>query len=129
MDMCDRTEIRERGTCFAKGCSVKQTAEKKTRIIVSERPIRPVFKRCGMCGAEWLTREAFLHDEDVHLVGFQKISERVHTAKKVAGLLVYNHARAQCGTTLCIPAQRLWISTLSKAEREPLEAVTKESYS
>jgi len=77
-----------------------------------------------MCGKEWSTREEFLHDADVRLIGFQKISENVQTAKKVAGLLIYNHTKPFCGTTLSIPAQQLWIRALSPAEREPLEQIS-----
>jgi len=83
-----------------------------------------VFKRCAMCGEEWQTRRDFLHDADVHFVGFQRISEKASAAHKVAGLLIYNHARTGCGTTLCITAQQTWIRTLAPVEREPLEQAT-----
>jgi hypothetical protein len=83
-----------------------------------------IFKRCALCGKEWSSREEFLHDTEIRLIGFQKISENVQTANKVAGLLIYNHTKPICGTTLSIPAQQLWIRALSPVGREPLEKIS-----
>ena len=54
------------------------------------------FKRCTSCSTAWRTREAFLSDPDVELVGYQAQFEDLK-----AGLLLFNHV---CQTTLAIEA-------------------------
>ena len=54
------------------------------------------FKRCTMCGAQWWTRDVFLEDGGVSLVGYQ-----VNYGDLEAGDFLFNHT---CGTTLAIPA-------------------------
>ncbi len=55
----------------------------------------PPFRRCT-CGHEWASREDFLGDPDVTIVGYQVDFEALHL-----GLLLFNHA---CRTTLAIEA-------------------------
>jgi hypothetical protein len=54
------------------------------------------FKHCTVCGAEWASRDAFLADPAVTLVGYQ-----VNFIDLCAGLFLFDHS---CGTTLAIPA-------------------------
>ncbi len=56
------------------------------------------FKVCS-CGANWPTREAFLADAGVRLVGYQVDFEALHL-----GLLLFNHL--PCRTTLALEAGR-----------------------
>ena len=55
-----------------------------------------VFKQCPACGAAWTTRDHFLGDPGIRLVGYQ-----VDFREFVAGFFLFNH---QCGDTLSIPA-------------------------
>jgi hypothetical protein len=52
------------------------------------------FKRCACCQAEWRTRDDFLSDPEVGLIGYQANFEELK-----AGLLLFNHS---CRTTLAI---------------------------
>jgi len=54
------------------------------------------FKKCPMCEAIWPTRESFLEDRDLTIVGYQ-----VHVEQLVAGLFLFNHC---CMTTLAVEA-------------------------
>lgn len=53
-----------------------------------------LFRECGMCGERWPSREAFLSDPGVALVGYQ-----VDFRNLLEGLLLFNH---RCKTTLSI---------------------------
>ena len=57
---------------------------------------RPLFKQCTACGHPWRSRESFLWDPDVKLVGYQPRFEALKT-----GLFLFNH---RCGTTIAIQA-------------------------
>lgn len=63
-------------------------------------PPSDVFKTCPMCGFEWPTREAFLEDPALVLIGYQVNFERLKL-----GSFVFNHA---CKTTLTIHANAFW---------------------
>ena len=54
------------------------------------------FKVCPMCGFIWATRQAFLADPGLALVGYQ-----VNFGELMAGYFLFNHT---CGTTLTIAA-------------------------
>jgi hypothetical protein len=55
---------------------------------------RPVFKQCPMCGCVWDSRDAFLCDPCVEIVGYQ-----VHFEELTAGYFVFNHS---CETSLAV---------------------------
>lgn len=57
------------------------------------------FKKCSACGQEWDTREVFLSDPQVTTIGYQ-----VSFMSLQAGCFLFNHARADCRTTLSVPA-------------------------
>ena len=63
-----------------------------------------VFKRCTMCGIEWVTKEEFLNDRDIHLNGYQWNRKKFRSGEGFAGLLIFTHRRTQCGTSLAIAA-------------------------
>ena len=52
------------------------------------------FKRCTCCAAHWSSREEFLSDPDVALIGYQAHFEDLKT-----GFFLFNHA---CQTTMAI---------------------------
>ena len=54
------------------------------------------FKTCTVCGATWRTRDAFLDDPDIIIVGYQP-----HFKALTEGLFLFNHS---CGGTLSIKA-------------------------
>ena len=62
--------------------------------INSEKKLK--FKICPTCGTEWNSREEFLSDPDIDLVGYQ-----VHFDELTAGLFLFNHS---CKTTMSILA-------------------------
>lgn len=57
------------------------------------------FKQCTCCKHDWKTREEFLKDPGVELIGYQ-----VSFNELLLGLLLFNHT---CGTTVAIPVNRL----------------------
>jgi hypothetical protein len=58
-----------------------------------------MFKMCSGCGHAWASREAFLADPEVTLVGYQAVMERLE-----AGYFLFNHLARDCGSTLSIRA-------------------------
>ena len=60
------------------------------------RAERKVFKDCPLCEFRWETRDSFLRDSDLSLVGYQ-----VHFEELTAGLFLFNHS---CNGTLAIEA-------------------------
>jgi hypothetical protein len=58
------------------------------------------FKSCPLCSQVWTSREKFLKDRDVELVGYQVDFEEV-----ALGLFLFNHNT--CKTTLAIQARQL----------------------
>ncbi len=58
------------------------------------------FKTCPFCATIWPSREAFLKDRDIQLVGYQ-----VHFEELALGLFLFNHDI--CKTTLAIRALHL----------------------
>jgi hypothetical protein len=58
------------------------------------------FKICPFCATVWPSREAFLNDSDLQLIGYQ-----VNFENLAQGLLLFNHDT--CKTTLAIRAFQL----------------------
>jgi hypothetical protein len=54
-----------------------------------------------MCNEVWATRQAFLSDPRLTVVGYQADFEDLE-----AGLFLFNHREAGCGTTLGVEAGR-----------------------
>jgi hypothetical protein len=55
------------------------------------------FKQCPACGASWASRDDFLADPGIRLVGYQ-----VDFRDLVAGVFLFNH---NCGDTIAVPAK------------------------
>jgi hypothetical protein len=60
--------------------------------------IKEPFKVCTDCGHVWVTRDAFLADPNVVLLGYQSHLDHVEL-----GLLLFNHRL--CGTTMSLYAE------------------------
>lgn len=56
-----------------------------------------MFKKCSKCDRKWLSREEFLSDKDLRLIGYQ-----VHFEELEIGLFLFNHS---CQATLGIYAK------------------------
>lgn len=56
------------------------------------------FKQCSNCAYRWATREAFLSDPAVSLVGYQ-----VNFRRLEAGFFLFNHLL--CETTIAVPVE------------------------
>jgi hypothetical protein len=52
------------------------------------------FKRCPSCGYEWITREKFIEDPKIDIVGYQ-----VNFVDLEEGFFLFNHA---CGTSMAV---------------------------
>lgn len=65
-----------------------------------------LFKRCTLCGREWITREEFLSDETNRLEGYQGEKRRIISGLPAEGLLLFTHQVQGCGTTMAIAASR-----------------------
>ena len=57
------------------------------------------FKKCSACSAAWATRDGFLSDPNVDLVGYQADFRRLQ-----AGLFLFAHRVPSCQTTLAVRA-------------------------
>jgi len=55
---------------------------------------RTVFKKCPICRFKWDSRDGFLRDPNINIIGYQ-----VHFKELTAGLLLFNHS---CRGTLAI---------------------------
>ena len=58
------------------------------------QPDSSSFKECSLCGRTWETRDEFLADPDVRVVGYQMRPDNL-----TAGYFVFNHV---CETSLAI---------------------------
>jgi len=56
------------------------------------------FKKCSMCKTEWNTRNDFLSDKNISVVGYNVNFEELEL-----GCFLFNHTN--CGTTLAIEAR------------------------
>lgn len=54
-----------------------------------------MFKQCAMCRQEWISRENFLRDPDITLIGYQADFKNPDN-----GLYLFNHVKQGCATTL-----------------------------
>jgi len=52
------------------------------------------FKQCTLCGFKWASRDQFLQDPCVELVGYQ-----VNFVELLTGFFLFNHS---CGTTFAV---------------------------
>ncbi len=63
-------------------------------------PDTDIFKRCPYCDQRtWSTRDAFLADPEIRLIGYQ-----AYLARPSRSLMLFNHS--PCGTTLALPLPR-----------------------
>ncbi|HEY3332225.1 MAG TPA: hypothetical protein VGK19_19510 [Capsulimonadaceae bacterium] len=60
--------------------------------------MKAAFKTCSLCGHGWPTRDRFLADPSLVVVGYQADIDTLEQ-----GLLMFNHRGSSCGTTLAIP--------------------------
>jgi hypothetical protein len=58
-----------------------------------------IFKDCSMCGKVWRTREDFIEDPELNLIGYQVNFEQLKE-----GLFLFTHLLETCKTTLAVPA-------------------------
>ncbi|MBW2527864.1 MAG: hypothetical protein JRI23_27025 [Deltaproteobacteria bacterium] len=59
----------------------------------------PSFKTCSSCGHRWPTRQSFLDDPEIVMIGYQSFMPDPEL-----GMFMFNHA---CGTTLTLQAIQL----------------------
>jgi hypothetical protein len=55
-----------------------------------------MFKQCNICTQKWPTRQDFIADKDIRIIGYQ-----VNFKKLEAGLLYFNHI---CNNTIALSA-------------------------
>lgn len=66
---------------------------------IDERQIiKETFKSCFNCVTHWSSRDEFLHDWKINLVGYQ-----VHFEELTSGIFLFNHS---CGSTLGLPVSK-----------------------
>ena len=58
-----------------------------------------IFKQCPSCGYKWTTRDTFLSDPLIILLGYQ-----VNFSALDLGYLLFNHTASECRTTMAIEA-------------------------
>ena len=58
------------------------------------------FKMCPMCGATWPTRDRFIQDPALEVIGYQACFEDLKE-----GIIMFNHA---CKGTLAVQAGKFW---------------------
>ena len=58
------------------------------------------FKTCSLCGFEWPTRESFLKDPALEVIGYQVNFEALKL-----GFFLFNHS---CRATLSVRAKAFW---------------------
>lgn len=58
-----------------------------------------VFKQCSGCGHVWASRDGFLGDAEVTLVGYQAMMKHLE-----AGYFLFNHLHKGCGSTVSVRA-------------------------
>ena len=66
--------------------------------VVKDPPsLETLFKECSNCGKCWNSRDDFLGDPGMVIIGYQ-----VHFRELTQGLFLFNH---ECGGTLALPAK------------------------
>ena len=72
------------------------------------------FKRCPMCSFRWETRDSFLEDPDIDLVGYQISFEDL-----VAGHFLFNHTcKGTLGILMCIVADSFSFSKVLDVSKQ-----------
>ncbi len=73
-----------------------------------------MFKKCPMCDNIWSSKEEFLGDKNITLVGYQK-----YMGSYGGGYLLFKHKTKFCGTTIAIKASSFSnnISTTQRLNR------------
>ena len=66
--------------------------------MVAETDSRVAFKTCNQCGHDWPTRDAFLSDPSLDLIGYQANLDDLE-----GGAFLFNHT---CHGTLALPVER-----------------------
>ncbi len=56
-----------------------------------------IFKKCPACVSEWFTRDSFLKDTNIEIIGYQ-----THFEDLTSGIFLFNHH--SCRGTLSLPA-------------------------
>lgn len=56
-----------------------------------------IFKKCSGCGHNWNTRDEFISDHEIQLIGYQVNFEELDT-----GYFMFNHMDPKCLTTISI---------------------------
>ena len=64
-----------------------------------KQPAPHIFKKCTCCGHTWTTREDFLSDPMIEIIGYQ-----VRFDNLKLGFFLFLHNVPECGTTLTIKA-------------------------
>jgi hypothetical protein len=64
-----------------------------------EQPAPHIFKKCTCCEHTWTTREDFLSDPTIVIIGYQ-----VRFDNPDLGFLLFNHLVRDCETTMAIEA-------------------------
>jgi hypothetical protein len=75
-----------------------------------------MFETCPMCRLVWPSREVFLSDPQLIVVGYQADLDALET-----GLFLFNHRERGCGTTLAVEAGRFVDLATGPIYRESLE--------
>jgi len=61
-----------------------------------------IFKRCPLCGKQWLSLESFVEDEEINVNGYMAMFDDPEK-----GLILVTHRVPHCGTTLAVQAALL----------------------
>jgi hypothetical protein len=61
-----------------------------------KKPSIALFKRCNLCDIEWDSRDSFISDPNIEIIGYQANFKKLTT-----GYFYFNHS---CKSTLAIPA-------------------------
>ena len=78
-----------------------QTYEDQNKPTPALQAAKPIdFKRCPMCGATWPTRDCFIQDPALEVIGYQACLEDLKE-----GIIMFNHA---CNGTLAVQAGKFW---------------------
>lgn len=56
-----------------------------------------VFKKCNVCLTKWGSRDSFLTDPEIKVIGYQANFKDLHRS-----LFYFNHKKEGCGTSLAI---------------------------
>lgn len=60
-----------------------------------------IFKQCRVCKTQWSTRDDFLRDPNVVIIGYQAV---IHYPER--GLYLFNHLLPSCNTSLAIKVDK-----------------------